>query len=194
MEFVVFSIALANDTPNSVCQLGFQLLSHDHNSSVFDILLNPACEFDRTQIGKHCINPRSVVGKPQVETIIPFLYTILDGRIVVTFGDRAKFCVEEACYTAGKRQPTCRWIDLLDLASKALPEQETVSTFDLKQLARQLKVAPQLKLHHRKDAVYECNFIASILSHLLKLISKSKVPPKKSAISSVVKDVGIKRF
>ncbi|MCY4543216.1 MAG: exonuclease domain-containing protein [Rhodobacteraceae bacterium] len=162
--FCALDIETANQANTGICQIG---IAYFHNGSVADTwsqLLNPGCEFARSNIRVHGITGEMTRDMPMLADVHGELKSWLDDQIVVshTFFDKRVLSDSIARLDCPPLRTT--WLDSCQIARFSWRRERKGESFSLKALADWLGISFR---HHDalEDAIVAGKITVSACAH-----------------------------
>lgn len=140
MRFVAIDLETACASWDSICQVGISLYENGREVESFCTLVNPECAFDQMNIGVHGITEDAVIDAPLFRSVVGEIEAYLRNEIVVSHGNFDRTALGGAYLKIGRALPDCVWIDSVDLAKWAWPDQPRPGGYRLAALAEGLGI------------------------------------------------------
>lgn len=140
MRFVAIDLETACASWDSICQVGIVLYEDGEEIEHFSSLVNPQCGFDDMNIGVHGITEDMVCDAPTFRAVVGNIEAYIRNEIVVSHGNFDRTALGGAYQKIGRELPDCVWIDNVDLAKRAWPDQPRSGGYRLATLAEELGI------------------------------------------------------
>lgn len=136
MNFFSLDVETANESYDSICQIGIAVFAALEYLDGFISLVNPECDFLGINVGIHGIDEEAVIDAPRFDALYPVLTEMLTGQVVVCHTPFDRVSISRACEAIGRAPIPCRWLDSARVVRRAYPEQR----YGLRHIARHLGI------------------------------------------------------
>lgn len=122
MNFLSVDVETANESYDSICQVGIAVFQDSRYLDGFVSLVNPETHFLNLNVSIHGIDEDAVIDAPRFAAIYPILIEMLNGQTVVTHTHFDRVSLNRACEAIGQPTISCRWLDSARVARRAYPQ------------------------------------------------------------------------
>jgi len=136
MNFVCVDVETANESYDSICQIGIATFADGKYLDGLVSFVNPDCEFLGINVSIHGISEDDVLDAPGFEALYPTLDQFLSGQVVVCHTHFDRVSINRACQAINRPLIACRWLDSARVVRRAYPEQR----YGLRHIARHLGI------------------------------------------------------
>ncbi len=124
MNFIALDVETANNSRDSICQIGIVQYQKGEIINEWSTLINPEVKFGVIQSGIHGIDEYDVQDAPTYPDIIGNLRTMIEGQTVVYHSGSQfdKSAIEKASVKYGIKVLSCTWLDSALMVRRTWPQ------------------------------------------------------------------------
>lgn len=121
-RFLAIDVETANNSKDSICQIGIAMVPTDGQIRTACILVDPEQAFDAFNTKLHGIDQSKVTGAFTFEVVLQALRPLLERHILIQHSNFDKQAFDSACLRYGIPQLSSNWVDSVRIARNAWPE------------------------------------------------------------------------
>ena len=121
-RFLAIDVETANNSKDSICQIGIAMVPTDGQIRTAGILVDPEQAFDAFNTKLHGIDQSKVTGAFTFEVVLEALRPFLERHILIQHSNFDKQAFDSACLKYGIPQLSSNWVDSVRIARNAWPE------------------------------------------------------------------------
>lgn len=122
MNFVAIDVETANYNYSTICQVGIAKYVDGALVDEWKSYVDPEDFFCEWHISRHGIDESVVAGAPKFPEVADYLYSYLDGQVVLCHTHFDRVAIYQAAHEYDVRTPKCIWLDSARVARRTWKE------------------------------------------------------------------------